>query len=146
QSRLEMTEHAARASRWRAADKLVNKPNRTQWRVYGSCSSTAAARRASPDRQTRSMNGIFERAAEPHLDAFARVHDFPGIGAIQPVVWPLLLPSIANALVEHAVLVAQSVTHCRKLQGRHRIEEARRQTAEPAVAEPCIWFFVEQLD
>ena len=74
------------------------------------------------------------------------MHDFPGIGAIQPVVWPLLLPSIANALVEHAVLVAQSVTHCRKLQGRHRIEEARRQTTEPAISETGIRFFVKQLD
>ena len=88
----------------------------------------------------------FETAAEFHLDGFALARDLPRIGSPEPVVRPLLLPSVAKILPEHAVLVAQSVTHRRKLQCRHGIEVAGRQTAQPAVAQAGVWFLVDHFD
>ena len=87
----------------------------------------------------------FERAAERHRDAFGRAHDLPGIGMIEPVVRALLLPAVADLLLEDAMLVAQPVTHRGQLHRGHRVEEAGRQTPEAAVAQPGVGLLVKDL-
>ena len=58
----------------------------------------------------------------------------------------LALPAVLDRLPKHAVLVAQPVAHRRELQGRHRIEEARCQPPETAIAEPGIGFLLHQAE
>ncbi len=76
-----------------------------------------------------------ERAAERHLDRFARPDDFPGIGLSQPVVGMFDLEAVLDRLPEDAVLVAQAIAHRRNLQRGQRIDEAGRQPAQAAVAQ-----------
>jgi hypothetical protein len=61
----------------------------------------------------------FKRAAERHRNAFRRTHDLPGIRVTEPVVRPLLLPTVSNFLLKDAVLVAQSIAHGRQLHRGH---------------------------
>ena len=70
-----------------------------------------------------------------HFDGFLRPHDFPRIGTAQPVVGLLHLVAVLDLLPKHAVLIAQPVAHGGNLQGGQRIDEARRQAAEAAIAE-----------
>ena len=46
------------------------------------------------------------------------------------------LMSVADALMEHPVVVADAVAVSRQLERGHGVEEAGRQTAQPAVAQP----------
>src|SRR5690349_15992980 len=64
----------------------------------------------------------------------ARTRDLPRIGTTEPIVGFLDLISIANALSKNSILVTQSITHRRVLQGRERFDETRGQSSEPAVA------------
>ena len=86
----------------------------------------------------------FERAVEPDLHRFVRPRDLPRVATTQPVIRLLLLPAVQDGLLEHAVLVAQSITHRRQLHRRHRIEKARREPPEPAIAETGIGLLLEQ--
>ena len=63
----------------------------------------------------------------------------------KPIVGGLLLPSIHDGLLEHAVLVAQAIASSGELHGGHRIEETCRQPAEAAVTQARIGFLLEQL-
>jgi hypothetical protein len=85
-----------------------------------------------------------ERAAELDLHHVVRPRDLPRIGPPQPVVRLLQLPAVLNRLPEHAVLIAQPVAHGRKLHRRHRVEKARGEAAEPAVAQPGVGLLLEQ--
>ena len=58
----------------------------------------------------------------------------------------LVLPAVLDGLSEDAVFVAQPVAHGRELHRRHRIEEARRQAPEPAVAQARVGLLLEQLE
>ena len=87
-----------------------------------------------------------ERACQPHLDRFVRPRDFPRIGPGEPVVGLLVLPAVAHGLLEDAVLVAQARAHARNAQRRHRIQEARRQPAEPAVAQAGVRLLLDDLE
>ena len=58
---------------------------------------------------------------------------------------PFLLPAVAEALLEYAVLVAQTITRRRQRHGRHRIEEAGRQPPETPVAEARVRLLVQKL-
>jgi hypothetical protein len=62
-----------------------------------------------------------------------------------PVVGLLVLPAVAHGLLEDAVLVAQAGAHARNAERRHRIQEARRQPAEPAVPETRVRFLLDDL-
>ncbi len=74
-------------------------------------------------------------AAELHFDRPLGARDFPGIAEAQPLVGLLELPAVDDLLLEDAELVADAVADGRDLECRHRIEEARGETAEAAVAE-----------
>ena len=87
-----------------------------------------------------------ERAGQPHLDGFVRPRDFPRVGPGEPVIRLLVLPAVAHGLLEDAVLVAQAGAHARNAERRHRIEEARRQPAEPAVAETGVRLLLDDLE
>ena len=69
-----------------------------------------------------------------------------GIGAAQPVVRLLVLPAVLDGLPEDAVLVAQPVAHGRELHRGHRVEEARGQAPEPAVAQAGVGLLLEQAE
>jgi hypothetical protein len=87
-----------------------------------------------------------ERAGQPHFDGFVRPRDFPGVGPREPVIGLLVLPAVANVLLEDAVLVAQAGAHARNTERRHGIEEASRQPAEPAVAEAGVWLLLDDFE
>lgn len=61
--------------------------------------------------------------------------DLPRVAEAQPVVRLLELPAVLDALLEDAVVVAQAVAVRREADRGHRVEEARRQTPETAVAQ-----------
>ena len=87
-----------------------------------------------------------ERAGQPHFDGFVRPRDFPRVGPGEPVIRLLVLPAVAHGLLEDAVLVAQAGAHARNAERRHRIEEARRQPAEPAVAETGVGLLLDDFE
>ena len=64
----------------------------------------------------------------------------------EPVVRLLALPAVLDGLFEDAVFVSQAVAHGRQLHGRHRVQEAGRQSAEPAIAQRRVRLLLEQLD
>jgi len=85
-----------------------------------------------------------EGAAQPDLDGLAAARDLPGILPAQPAVRMLALPAALDRLPEHAVLVAQPVAHRGQLHRCHRVEEARRESPESAVAEAGVGLLVEE--
>ena len=84
-------------------------------------------------------------AAELHLDRPLGPRDFPRIAEAQPLVGLLDLPAVDDLLLEDAELVADAVADRRHLQRRQRIDEARREPAETAVAQARLVFLGEQL-
>ena len=69
--------------------------------------------------------------------------DLPREAFAQPRIRLLDLAAVFYALVEHAVVVTDAVADHRQGKGRAAVEEARRETAEAAVAEAGIGFAVE---
>ena len=68
-----------------------------------------------------------------------------GIAEAQPLVGQLHLPAVADRLIEDAELVADAVADGRNVEARERVHVARRQPAEAAVAEPGLFFLVEDV-
>ena len=98
-----------------------------------------------PDGPQRACLNV-ERAGQPHFDGLVRPRDFPRVGPREPVIRLLALPAVAHRLLEDAVLVAQAGAHARNAERRHGIEEARRQPAEPAVAEAGVRLLLDDLE
>ena len=98
----------------------------------------AHQRRGPTRHQTQRPVMYLQRAAERDIDGLAGSRDLPGVLLHQPRVRLLVLPAVDDGLPEHAVLVAQPVADRGELHRRHRFEEARRQPAETAIAEPGI--------
>mmetsp|Transcript_6535 Transcript_6535/g.11281 ORF Transcript_6535/g.11281 Transcript_6535/m.11281 type:complete len:291 (+) Transcript_6535:1727-2599(+) len=71
-------------------------------------------------------------------------HDFPRITKVQPVVRRLALKPLAQCLSEHPVLVSNSVAPRREVLGCHRVQEARSQPAEAAIAERGVALLLRQ--
>jgi hypothetical protein len=71
--------------------------------------------------------------------------DLPGIAGRQPLVGPLDLPAVHDLLIEDPELVADAVADRRHLERRQRIEEARGEAAEAAVAEPRLLFLRHEI-
>jgi hypothetical protein len=95
--------------------------------------------------ETKVSVAQLDRAAELDLDALGRAYDLPWVRMTQPIVRPFLLPAIVEALLEHAVLVAQTVPGRRQRHGRHRIEKTGRQPPETAIAEARVGLLVQKL-
>src|SRR6185436_15094900 len=70
--------------------------------------------------------------------------DLPRVAAPQPLVGDLDLPAVADLLIEDAELVAQAVADRRKIERRQRLEEARSEPSEAAVAEARLFFLIDQ--
>ncbi len=84
-----------------------------------------------------------KRAGELDFHSFIRTGDLPWIGAAQPVIRLLVLPSITDRLFEDPILVAQAITHRRQLEGGHRIQEAGCETPEATIAQTWVGFLFE---
>ena len=91
---------------------------------------------AEPERARvgRGRAAALEGDAEHVLGA----RQLPGMGQPEPVVGLLDLGAVPDALTEQTVLVPEPVAHGRVAERRERVEEARGQPAEPAVAEPRV--------
>ena len=80
--------------------------------------------------------GIFaDIAVKAHLDRLIEPADLPDIAPLQPVVGQLHLEAVGNMLAEQAQLIADGAAHRRQLERGERIEEARGQAAQTAVAQ-----------
>ena len=69
-----------------------------------------------------------DMTAERHSLRIFRPFDFPWISILEPVIRLLHLLPIDYLLAEYAVVVADTVAHRRKVECRHRIEIAGRET------------------
>ena len=58
----------------------------------------------------------------------------------------LLLPAVVDGLFEDAVFIAQPIAHGRQRQRGHGIQKARRQTSQPAIAQPGVRLLFEKLE
>ena len=70
----------------------------------------------------------------------------PGIAVLQPVVAPLDLLSLLDALFEDAELVANAVADRRQLEGGQRIHETGGQATQAPVPQPRIALALEHID
>src|SRR5262249_60077209 len=61
--------------------------------------------------------------------------DFPRVGTPQPLVGFLHLIAVADCLMKDPVLVAEAITHGRKLQRCQRVDKTSGQATEAAVTE-----------
>ena len=82
-----------------------------------------------------------------HLDRVRRLRtvDLPRRPEAQPVVGLLRLLALVDRLAEHPELVAQAVAHRGDLERRQRVEEARREAPQAAVAQPGVGLDLEEL-
>ncbi len=83
-------------------------------------------------------------AAEAHRVAQLGPHEFPRVAVHQPVVRLLDLAAVGDALLEHAVLVADAVAHAGQADGGDGIHEARRQPPQAAVAQRRVGLDLDQ--
>ena len=74
-------------------------------------------------------------AAEADLHRVALGRNLPGVAVGQPLVRHLDLLAVHDALTEQAVFIADGAAHRRQIERRQRIEEARSQAAQTAVAQ-----------
>ncbi len=100
-------------------------------------------RRLAHDRSQVSAADLIG-AIEPDCHFLVRPGHLPRVLAAQPVVGLFLLPAIPENLPEHAVLVAQSITHGRQLQRRHGFEKTGGQASESAVTQSGVRFLFQQ--
>src|SRR5262245_4655304 len=84
-------------------------------------------------------------ASELDVERDLRPRDFPGVAVTQPLVRALALPAVLDALVDDAVLVADTVADRGDLQRGERRHVAGRKAPEAAVAEPGLLFLIEQV-
>src|SRR5690606_22716204 len=83
-------------------------------------------------------------AAELHRCRPLRARDLPRIAEREPLVGALDLPAVDDLLLEDAELVAYAVRERRNLERRERIDEARGEPSEAAIAEPGLRLLGEQ--
>ena len=85
--------------------------------------------------------------ATAELDAHGVLgpHVLPGVAEAQPLVRALDLPPVPDLLLEDAELVADAVAVSGEAEGRHRVEEARGEAPEAAVAETRLRLVLEDI-
>ena len=88
------------------------------------------------------VGAVLDATVERHAHAEVRAADQPRVVIGQPVVGDLDLTALREGLPEEAELVMDAVTDGRDIHRREGIQEARGQTAEAAVAEAHVGFFV----
>jgi hypothetical protein len=81
---------------------------------------------------------VLDAAVELHRLGVFRAGHFPGIAEEHPVVGMLDLVALFKGLPEKAELVVDAVAERRVVLRRQRIEKARREAAEAAVAQPHV--------
>src|SRR5262245_50612661 len=82
--------------------------------------------------------------SETDIDRNLGARDLPRIAEAKPLVRHLHLPAIVDLLVEDPEFVADAVADRRDLERRERIKVAGREPPEAAVAEPRLFFLVEE--
>jgi hypothetical protein len=87
----------------------------------------------------------FDPSIELHSEGVLRTGDLPGIAESKPIVRFFDLITIADALMEHSVVVADAVAVSRQLERGHGIEKAGRQTSQSAVAQSRFLFQIPDL-
>ena len=78
---------------------------------------------------------LADRAAEADGLGLLRLGQQPRAAEVLPVVWQLDLLAVDDALAENAELIADGIARGGDVERRHRVEIARGQAAEAAVAE-----------
>ena len=82
-------------------------------------------------------------AVEPNRFRVFRSFDFPRIAVSQPVVGRFDLVTVFDFLMEHAVFVANAVTHHGKGKVRAAVKEARCEPPQTTVAQTSIMFLID---
>ena len=77
---------------------------------------------------------VRDAAEDGHLQDFVGALDEPRRSAFQPVIGFLVLESVDECLAEESELVVDAVAKAGIVERGQRIEEARRESAEAAVA------------
>mmetsp|Transcript_41521 Transcript_41521/g.96930 ORF Transcript_41521/g.96930 Transcript_41521/m.96930 type:complete len:774 (+) Transcript_41521:686-3007(+) len=85
------------------------------------------------------------RAVEGDRVRDVKALDLPGVAVRQPRVGELDLDAILDALLEHTVLITDTVAPSRQVEGGHRVEEAGGEAAEATVAEGCVLLLVDHV-
>ena len=83
--------------------------------------------------------------AKAHFVARIVAFELPWVTVFQPVVRRLFLSAINNVLLEHAVVIANTVAASRQSQRCQRVQEAGRQAPEATVAKTRVVFFIDQI-
>ena len=81
-------------------------------------------------------------AVEFDVDGFVGLAIFPSETVAQPVVGNFNLLTLNDFLFEETVLITDGAAVTGQTVSRERIDKARRQTTETAVAETCVGFFL----
>ena len=85
---------------------------------------------------------MFDPAAELDRIGHLPARELPRVAQLEPVVGLLDLIAVVDRLGEHAVVVADAIAEAGQAHRGHRVEEAGRQTAQAAVAQPRIGLFL----
>jgi hypothetical protein len=78
------------------------------------------------------------------LNVFWTLH-LPRITVLEPAVRLLDLIAADDLLAENAVVVPETVAETGEIESRHRIEIARGETAEAAIAETSVGFVIAEI-
>ncbi len=87
----------------------------------------------------------FDPSFELHGKRIFRTRDFPRIAQLEPFIRLLDLISIHNALRKNPEVVTQAIADRRQVQRGHRIQKARRQPPQAAIAQSGVHFVIGEL-
>ena len=93
----------------------------------------------------RFLTFLLNTPAKTHFVARVVAFEFPRVTVFQPVVRRLFLAAINNVLLEHAVVITNTVAASRQSQRCQRVQKAGRQAPETAIAKTRVVFFVDQI-
>ena len=92
---------------------------------------------------TRSVALLADVAVQPHRVDRLGALEFPRIAEGEPVLGPLDLPAVVEALLEQAMLVPDAVAEGGDAKRRHAVEQAGREPAEATIAQGGIGLDLE---
>ena len=84
------------------------------------------------------LGAALDMAAEVDVLRVLGTRHLPRIAVLEPVVRFLDLAAVHDLLAEDAVVVPEAIPHSGEVKGRHRVDVARGETPEAAVAKPCV--------